>query len=358
MLDVSNIPGVLLGTTLAPDWMIDLFFRGPAANDLGKAADAMFMFIFWVSVAFFVPMMVMMVYFVVKYRRRPGVAAPRSPSHNTTLELSWSVIPSLLLVPMFVFGFQFYMRQVLAPGGAEEARLNAQKWVWRITYDNGGESPETYSGLVAQPVPIFYIPAGRPMALRMTSADVIHSFWVPAMRKKFDVFPNRYNTYWLETRPLDELEITGMLEDGTEYKDYDVFCAEYCGDSHSEMAAVLRVVPDDYYRQWKKGIATPEDPVEWGHLLYKTRCATCHTLDGTRNIGPSWKGLWGRTEALEGGQEVTVDANYVRQSIYEPSAQIVKGYPNQMNSFQGQLNEDEINAIMAFMKTLADGGGQ
>jgi cytochrome c oxidase subunit 2 len=262
---------------------------------------------------------------------------------------------------MFFWGYWAYMDKVVAPAGAEEANLTAQKWAWRITYSNGGESPETTTLGANENVPVFYVPAARPMLLRMTSTDVLHSFWIPALRKKFDVFPNRYTSYWLETEPLEEIGTTGTLPDGTEHKDYWIFCAEYCGDQHSEMGAILRVVPADYYDQWKQRIGTPEDPVEWGELLYKTRCATCHSIDGSRGIGPSWLGIWGRPQDLEGGGSVVVDENYVRESIYEPAAKIVRGYPNQMNSFQGQLDEDQLNAIIAFMKSdklNPDGGGQ
>jgi cytochrome c oxidase subunit 2 len=344
-----------------PTWLEELFFRSRAANEIGYKSDVVYTIIFWISTIFFVPMMGLMFYFVVKYRRRPGVPAPRSASHNTPLELAWSVVPTILLVWMFFAGFLLYMDHVVTPAGAENASLTAQKWQWRITYSNGGESPETTDELVAGAVPIFYVPANVPVSLRMTSQDVLHSLWVPAMRRKFDIYPNRYTTYWLQTDPLEETEGTEMLADGTIYKDYWVFCAEYCGDSHSEMAAIIRSVPPDYFQQWKRGIATPEDPWEWGQLLYKTRCASCHTLDGTTNIGPSWKGVWGRTEELEGGGSVVVDENYIRESIYEPAAKIVKGFKNQMNSFQGQLNDDELNAIITFMKSVesnpnAEGG--
>jgi len=356
MLNVADAT-LMQSSILMPEWLEKLFFRVESATDVAYASDLTFVIIFWVSAAYFVPMMALMLYFVVKYRRRPGVPAMRSPSHNTPLELLWSVIPSAMLVPMFLFGYWLYMDHMMAPGGSEEALLTAQKWVWRITYDNGGESPETTDDFVAAPVPVFQIPAGEPLSLRMTSTDVLHSFWVPAMRKKRDIFPNRYTTFYIETPPLDEVDdVTGTLEDGTPYKDYWVFCAEYCGDSHSEMGAILRAVPPDAYRQWKQGIATPEDPVEHGALLHKTRCASCHSVDGSAGIGPSWKDVWGSTRQFRDGGSAVADANYIRESIYEPAAHIVQGYDNKMNSFQGQLDETELNAIIAYMKTLSGAG--
>ena len=358
MLDVMPL---MTSSILMPEWLERLFFREQAASHVGYLSDLTFMAIFWVSVAYFVPMMVLMFYFTVKYRRRPGVAPLRSPSHNTRLELLWSVIPSAMLVPMFLVGFWLYMDLMVAPGGAEEVNLTAQKWSWRMTYDNGGESPETTSDLVAEPVPIFRIPMGEPIVLKMTSVDVLHSWWMPAMRRKRDVFPNRYTTSWIEVPSLEELQSDPelkVLDDGTPYRDYWVFCAEYCGDSHSEMGAIVRAVPPEAYRAWKKSIAIPEDPVEWGSLLHKTRCASCHSTDGTSGIGPTWQGLWGTMETLSDGSTVLVDENYVRESIYNPSARITQGYKNQMSSFEGSLDENELNAIIAFMKSLAEGEGE
>lgn len=356
MLDLSDIT-LMQSSLIMPEWLETLFFRGPAASPIGTVSDIIFIAIFWVCVAYFVPMMALMIYFVIKYRRRPGVAALRSPSHNTRLELLWSIIPSAMLVPMFFYGFWYYMEQMIAPGDAEEINLIGQKWVWRFVYDNGGESSETTTDFVATAAPIFRVPMGEPLVLRQTSVDVLHSWWVPAMRRKRDIFPNRYTTTWIQTPTLEELEaageLTGTLDDGTPYKDYWVFCAEYCGDSHSEMGAILRAVPPEDYRAWKKSIAIPEDPAEWGALLHKTRCASCHSIDGSKGIGPSWLDLWGTEERLTDGSSVTVDANYVRESILDPSARITEGYQNQMNSFAGQITDDEINAIIAYMKVLA-----
>lgn len=184
-------------------WLTRLIFRSEAASDAAVFTDALFMMIFWFSVFFFVLLMGLMIYWTIKYRRRPGVPAPVSPHHNTPLEIIWTVVPSSGLLVIFVLGFWGYMEKVTPVSGALELKVDAWKWGWNITYPNGAESPE------AQPLsegdwdfPIFYVPEDTPVSLRMSSQDVIHAFWIPAFRTKMDVYPNRYTGFTFHTPRL------------------------------------------------------------------------------------------------------------------------------------------------------------
>jgi len=327
--------------------LLERMFLSARSSEYAGSHDFVFMAIMWLSIVFFLLVMGPFTYFVIKYRRKPGVAIQRSVSHNTPLELAWSIIPLLLLCVLFFMGFEVFISGQIAPANAETINVRAKKWNWNFAYDNGALTDE-YAEYVATDIPVFAIPAGKPIRLVMDSEDVIHSLYVPDFRKKIDIFPNRYSTMWFEASHAGERHY--------------VFCAEYCGDQHSQMMAILDVLSPDAYDQWKLDnvISLPDMyPADGGEFLFRSQgCNACHSIDPAKSAstGPPWWGIWGRTEALEGGGQVTVDENYVRESIYTPAAQVVLGYPNQMNSYQGLIDPDGINAIIAFMKTLSDEG--
>ncbi len=326
---------------------LERMFLSAQSSEYAGSHDFVFMVIMWLSIVFFLLVMGPFTYFVIKYRRKPGVAIQRSVSHNTPLELAWSIIPLLLLCVLFFMGFEVFISGQIAPANAETINVRAKKWNWNFAYDNGALTDE-YTEYVATDVPVFAIPAGKPIRLVMDSEDVIHSLYVPDFRKKIDIFPNRYSTMWFEASHAGERHY--------------VFCAEYCGDQHSQMMAILDVLSPEAYDQWKlDNVVSIGDmyPPDAGEFLFRSQgCNACHSIDPAKSAstGPPWWGIWGRTEALEGGGQVTVDENYVRESIYTPAAQVVLGYPNQMNSYQGLIDPDGINAIIAFMKTLSDEG--
>jgi cytochrome c oxidase subunit 2 len=380
MMDVSSqsdLGGLVLGSGLM-DWWTRLSFRGPGASTISPHSDWLFFWIFVISAIFFVILMALMVYFTFKYRRRPGARPVRSASHNTLMELSWSVIPTILLVWMFFEGFWGYADVVVAPAEAPEMVLEAKKWSWSITYPNGAASPEVTRTRAmageaggaegATDTPIFVMPEKQPIRVRMASIDVIHSFWIPDFRAKFDVFPNRYTSLWFETTGIKgdaKLPSEGGWKKwaGAPYEDHWVFCAEYCGSNHSEMSAIIRVVPQDVYQDivttWAKPTGTP---VQIGAFYYKSKgCNSCHTVDGKPLVGPSWKNMYGHAVEFSDGSSLSDEqmtgegfANYVRQSILDPGAKIVKGFPNQMQTYQGKINNEEMEAIMAYMKSLSD----
>ncbi len=305
-------------------------FWFPAQGSTGAAnTDWLFNFILWISIFFFVLVVGLMLTFVWNYRRRPGVEPERTATHHTPLELTWTIIPSILCVIIFYFGISGYMDVGNAPANAHEVQVTGQKWNWSFTYANGLVETE------------LHVPLGEPTVLTMRSEDVIHSFYVPAFRMKMDVVPGRYSKLWFTP---------------TEVGEYQVFCAEYCGTSHSRMLTRVVVQQPEQYEQWLKDVEeknNSKDPVALGADLYKTRgCMQCHSVDGSRGIGPTFKGLWGRQEHLSDGSTIAVDENYIHESIVEPMAKIVAGYAPVMPTFKGKLKDKQISGIIAWIKTL------
>ena len=327
---------------MAEGLMRRMFFP-ERASEYARPSDSVSFFIFWTTAFFFVLLMGLMVLFVVKYRRRPGQAAPASPSHNTPLELAWSGIPLVLLGIMFFLGARLFIEMRTPPIDAITIDVTAQKWAWSWEYPGGATSLESTT-LADAAAPVFAVPVGRPVRLVMNSTDVIHSLYIPAFRDKVDVMPNRYTTYWFRAE-----------KEG----DYHMYCAEYCGDQHSQMMALIKVMNDADYQQW---IATQLDTsgiplVELGRKLYISGgCNACHTLDGRTGTGPTWKGIWGETHVMTTGERVTVDENYIRESILDPNAKIVAGYPAQMPTYQGRFSDRELRAFIAFIASLSEGG--
>lgn len=333
-----------------------IFFRSGGLTDTAAATDGLFMLIFWFGVFWFVLLSILWIYWAIKYRRRPGVPAEPSPSHNTLLEIVWTIVPSSALIVLFLLGFWTYMERQVFPGDAIELRVSGWKWGWAITYPDGEESQwtvpldegNTFNN--GQGVPVFVVPEDTNIGLRMLSQDVLHSFWIPDFRVKMDLHPNRYTGYTFKTP---------VLKPGVGYQDHWIFCAEYCGDLHSEMAGILRVVPkagsdtsyDAILAGWNQGDMSP---VQIGQSVAAGRCYTCHSIDGSAMTGPTWKNLYGYEVPLANGGTVLADENYLRESILVPGAKIHAGYANQMPSFQGLLSEAQLEGLVVYMKTLSD----
>jgi len=363
-----GMPGApsILGEGGVLDWVNRLFFIPKGSALHAPESDALFMGIFWLSVVCFVVLMFLMVYWAIKYRRRPGKISQPSASHNTPLEIAWTVLPLGIMAIMFFKGFHGYMAHTVVPAGALELDLTAQKWDWTVTYPGGENSPEKIQ-VGDKMVPVFVVPANTPVRFRMKSIDVIHSFWIPDFRGKFDVMPNRYTVYWFHADDPKAGQVLppGSPAAGAPYEDHWIFCAEYCGDSHSEMTGMLRVVPQAAYDKiigtWGTAGMTP---VQLGKRTWTVKCSSCHTIDGKQGTGPTWLNLYGREEAYTDGTKYTAEqmgdsvffSNYVRESILEPSKKIVAGFGNQMVSFQGQIKEEEIDGIIAFIKSISEKG--
>jgi cytochrome c oxidase subunit 2 len=366
-----------------------LWLRAQPATELARSTDSMFMFLWWFCVFWFVFLMGLMVYFIVKYRRVPGKAAPQSPSHSTPLEITWTVVPTILLAGIFVVGFRDYMKKMTPAGNAMEIRLTGFKWSWKFEYPNGFVVDSGSSGarIGAEPVPVFYVPAETPIKLRMNSTDVMHSFWVPDFRIKQDLLPNRFTfmtftakapgpdaarmpesiaqhdakaTFSDTTNPIRYKVLPPFIEQlkGVPYTDHWVFCAEYCGTSHSEMAAIIRVVPKEAYEQWlvlTQEKAESGSPVEVGQRVYRANCASCHSIDGSPNTGPTWLNWFGYEHMYADGRTYMADDNHMLMSIRYPAMHIRKGYANGMTPWsESMLSPKKVDALIAYMKSLSD----
>lgn len=302
------------------------------ASSFAAATDSLYDIIFWVSTAFFILIVGAMIWFVIAYRKRPGYKQQYSPSHNTTLEIAWSVLPSLILVLFFVKGVWGFMDMRVAPVEADDytIRVYAKQWAWQFVYPDGEVSD------------VLHIPANTPIKFTMQSEDVIHSFFVPAFRQKWDIVPGRYSKTWVNA---------------TEPGEYRLYCTEYCGDAHSIMRTHC-VVHDSSWKEMMDKIRwkyEDHDPVENGERIYRIQgCASCHSIDGSVKTGPSFQGQYGTDrEVMVGGAStsVTMDDDYIRESIYNPAAKIRVGFSNQMPTFQGKLSNEEIDYLIAFIKS-------
>ena len=306
-------------------------------SDHARHVDTLFMVILGLNVFFFLLIAFLAFYCVVKFKRKTGVVTPYI-THNLSLELIWSVIPTFIVLGIFFWGADGFLDAQVAPANAMEISVTGRKWSWAFEYPDGSKF-----------VRDIHIPVGQPVKFTITSDDVLHDFYVPAMRVKHDAIPQRYDTVWFTPNE------TGK---------FNVACSQYCGKDHSNMAGSITVESQAAYDKWLL-----EGPPEWDEMLkteagsialgrqvYENKgCVSCHSVDGSkvRNGGPSWKGMWGRTETCSDGESMMVDEKYVRESVEYPAKHIVKGYENIMPSFGGGLiREKEFKGLFAYMKSL------
>ncbi|MEQ8848975.1 cytochrome c oxidase subunit II [Botrimarina sp.] len=309
----------------------------PAASTGAAAVDDLFWFITGVCLACAGPIVAVMAGFVWAYRARDWGSGAHTITHHNGLEAAWSIAPAIVVAIVFYRGMTGYLDFRTEPVGAYEVRVRAQKWNWSFEYPNGYIDPD------------LHVPAGRPVRLLMTSADVIHSVYIPAFRLKMDCVPGRFSSAWFEAP-----------EPTPPGHSHPLYCAEYCGVNHSGMLAHVVVHEQEEFDQWlaEAGDLTKRlPPLEAGKLLYERRgCQQCHSTDGTRRPGggPSFRGAFGTESELTSGETVAVDENYLRESILNPMAKVRAGYRPVMPSFQGQLSESEVDALVAFIKSLGD----
>lgn len=308
-------------------------FLPPADSTASSSVDNLYGFIFWLTMIFFVLVIGPGAWFVYKYRLKPGEEAKPTPriTHHLGLELTWSIIPLILCLVIAVWGFWDFMVLGVAPADAEEIYVTGYKWGWRFEHKDGFKELNK-----------LHIPEGKTVKLIMTSEDVIHSFFIPDFRVKHDLPPGRYTSLWF----------TPTTKAGSEHQ---VFCTEYCGDGHSGMLAKIYVWAPEKIKELKL-VGDPDfvPDAANGEKVYKEKnCNTCHSVDGSKLTGPSFKGIWGGPQPITGGPTVTVDEEYVRESIVNPQAKIAEGYPaGLMPSYQGLVSQKEILAVIEYMKTL------
>ena len=309
------------------------FWMPPSASTTTANTDGLYEFMLWMSLVSLVAIIYVIYRFCTKYRAKSRAAnevGVRTTEHNTLLELAWSVGPIIVLIPLFVGGFKGFVNLRTPPKAAMEIRATGQKWKWLFSYPGLGT-----------PDDVLHVPLNAPVRMVINSVDVIHSLYIPAFRVKMDAVPGRYTDLWFEA---------------TEAGEFPLFCAEYCGTSHSDMITRVIVHPKGGYEKWlAKTIAAADSLTgkERGLMLYeKQGCATCHSTDGTPKVGPSWKGLFDKMEPMTSGPAMKVDENYLRESIMDPQAHIVMGFAPAMPTYQGKLSDKDIDGLIEFIKSL------
>jgi len=299
----------------------------PQASNSADKVDAAFSYLLWIEVGLLVLVTAAMVLFVVRYNRRK-----RKESENIEgsmlLEIIWTVIPVFIVLVMFYIGWKSFDSIRRVPKEVMTINVTARQWSWHFSYENGKQSG------------ILRVPVGKPIKMLLTSMDVIHSFYIPAFRIKEDCVPKMQTYLWFTP---------------TEVGSYDIFCTEYCGLGHSGMLSKVIVMPEREFAEWYGAKETGTKRLSGRKLLEEKGCLGCHTTDGTKKIGPSFKGIFGKeVEVITNGREreIVVDETYLKRSMLEPGADVVKGFPNIMPSQKGILSDEEINAIMQYIKNL------
>lgn len=302
-------------------------FMPPQGTDVARQVDNLYSFLLIASLIACAILIGGMIYFVTKYKRQTNNDKTAYITHSHTLEFLWSFIPLVIFMGVFVWGWKIYNQMRTYPANSLEIHAYGKQWSWEFAYKSGKKSANE-----------LVVPVDQPVKLILTANDVIHSFYVPSFRIKQDAVPGRYTTLGFTAEKLGE---------------FQVFCAEFCGGDHSKMLATIKVVPREDYEKWLKenDDALPID--QRGKKLFGLKgCVGCHSADGSAKVGPTLAKVFGKTEALVDGS-VQVDEDYLRESILKPNAKIVKGFaPNVMPTFQGQLQEDELTALIEYIKTL------
>jgi cytochrome c oxidase subunit 2 len=311
----------------------ELQFFPEQASTVAPDVDAVYWFLIVVSTVMTLLIAGLIIFFAIKYRHNSKADRTQSGTHFFWMELSWLVIPFILTMIMFFWGAKVYFVIARAPAGAMQINAVGRQWMWKFQHPDGRSE-----------INDLHVPLGQPVKLNMISEDVIHSMYVPAFRVKQDVLPGRYTTLWFEATRLGE---------------YHLFCAEYCGAKHSEMKGKVVVMEPSEYEAWLSGATAGETPVEAGRKLFEQlRCETCHKGGGEASRGPALADLFGKTVRLQNGQSVVADENYLRESILRPAAKVVAGYQPIMPTFEGQVGEEGVLQLIAYLKSLSQSQGQ
>lgn len=305
----------------------------PQASTMAPAVDALFDFILWTSVFSFLLIVFGKIFFLIRFWRKKGGehATPYITGHTVT-ELSVAAVLLIWGMVIFYWGWTDYKKLRTAPAGAMEVYVTGRQWSWQFQYPDGQKTSE------------LIVPRGRPVKLIMGSEDVLHSFFIPAFRVKQDLIPKSYMSLWFEA---------------TQTGEFPVYCAEYCGTAHSAMLSKVRVLEPNDFEDWQLGqqfaeASAPTENLEaLGKTVYTTKaCSACHTVDGKASLGPTFAGLWGHKVELADGKKVVVDETYIRESLMEPTAKVVKGFQPVMPTMKGQITEEEIKAVIEYIKSL------
>ncbi|MCP5480889.1 MAG: cytochrome c oxidase subunit II [Spirochaetales bacterium] len=314
------------------------------ASNHAPGVDSLMLWINIITIAAFIIVNAVLVYFIIRYRRRGDNDRTSRVAHNTTIEVVWTVIPSIVFVWLYIWGMIVFLEMRHQPSDAREVLVSGTRWQWDFTYPDAGDDVVT----VATQDELI-LEAGKPVKLIMQATDVLHSFFVPAFRVKEDVVPGVYT--YVSFIPY----ISETSEDPNRSR-YQVFCTEYCGKEHSMMLADAIVLSSEAYQARmaelleKARIDLSNITAERGQEIYTARCASCHSVDGSVVVGPSFQGIVGRSREFTDGSTVVADENYIRQSILQPESQVVAGFPNAMPP--QNLDNASIQSIILYMKSL------
>jgi cytochrome c oxidase subunit 2 len=294
------------------------------ASTMAPRVDGLYGFLIGVAVFFTGLIFLSILYFMIKYRRRPGNMRAQQVGTHNLLEITWIIIPLAITMVVFVWGARLYAVVMLSPpANSLEVYAIGKQWMWKFQHPDGQREIDE-----------LHVPVGHPVKMTMTSQDAIHSFYVPAFRIKMDVVPGRYTTTWFEaSKP-------GV---------YHLFCAEYCGTDHSRMRGRVVALPPTQYEEWLRNHREVQTMAAAGeHLFQQMGCSMCH---GTGQA-PALEGVFGSSVQLLDGTTVLADEGYMRESILNPRAKMVAGYAPIMPTFQGQLSEEQLTQLVAYMKSL------
>jgi cytochrome c oxidase subunit II len=305
----------------------DLPLFPPVASEQAGPIDALYFFISAVTIVMTALIFAAVIYFAYRYRRAAN-PRPTQIEGSTKLELFWSISPFFVMLVMFAWGAQLYYAAQNPPKNAMEVFVTGKQWMWKVQYASGGRE-----------INELHVPVGQPVKLTMASEDVIHSFSIPAFRVRHDVVPGHYNSLWFTASKPGR---------------YRLYCTEYCGLWHSKMGGWVTVMDQREYANWASGGGTQGTLAEQGEKLFQQYgCSTCHLLDQQGRC-PNLRGLYNKPVQLAGGQTVLADDAYIRESILDPNSKIVAGFePNIMPNFKGQVSEENVIQLIAFVKSLA-----
>jgi cytochrome c oxidase subunit II len=295
------------------------------ASSMAGNVDALFIFLLTLCGFMCIAIFIMILVFAAKYRRTQTRQAEQIEGSNA-LELTWTGVPLFIFLGIFLWGGVIYFLEGRPPDDSAEIYTVAKQWMWKFQHLEGQRE-----------INALHVPLGRDIKMIMTSQDVIHSFYVPAFRIKQDVLPGRYTVAWFRA---------------TRAGTYHLFCAEYCGTSHSGMIGEVVVMEPAEYEQWLSGGPAAPLPEAGKQLFMSLGCNTCHRFD-TQGRGPNLIGIYGKPVQLEDGRTVIADDNYIRESVLAPAAKIVAGFKPIMPTFQGLVSEEQLNALLAYIKSLS-----
>ena len=296
------------------------------ASTMAGKVDALYFFLVAVSAFFVILIATLVIFFGIRYRRRSHAEVGGRVVPSLALEVAWTVVPLLLGLVMFAWGASLYFSQSQAPAETIDVYVVGKQWMWKFQHLNGQREIDE-----------LHVPVGRAVRLTGTSEDVIHSFFVPAFRLKADVIPGRYTTLWFNATRVGR---------------YHLFCSEYCGTKHSGMIGTIEVMEPAQYQAWMSGGSAGPLSASGEKIFAELGCATCHRTD-SQGRGPNLTGVFGKPVQLEDGRMVTADENYLRESILDPGSKITKGFKPVMPTFQGLVSEEQVNALVAYVKSLA-----